>query len=100
MIAHLPESNARRTLSYTSAMTIRLPPQLRQRLQKLCRKQHRSASDVVRESLGRYIEAEQLRDAREKLRPFAQAKGFVTDEDVFKAVSRGSSWTPTFSLPT
>jgi predicted transcriptional regulator len=70
-----------------SAMTIRLPPQLQQKLQKLCRKQHRSASDVVRESLRRYIAAEQLRDAREKLRPFAEAKGFVTDEDVFKAVS-------------
>lgn len=74
-------------MSYMSAMTIRIPPELQRKLQKLCRQQHRSASDVVRESLRRYIAAQQLRDAREKLRPFAQAKGFVTDEDVFRAVS-------------
>ncbi|MGD0463024.1 MAG: YlcI/YnfO family protein [Tepidisphaeraceae bacterium] len=66
-----------------SALTIRIPPELQAKLQKLCKQQHRSASDVVRESLRRYIAAEQLRDAREKLRPFAQAKGFITDEDVF-----------------
>jgi predicted transcriptional regulator len=86
-MTRLPGRYARRTLPYISAMTIRIPPQLQQKLQKLCHKQHRSASDVVRESLRRYIAAEQLRDARQKLRPFAQAKGFVTDEDVFKAVS-------------
>jgi predicted transcriptional regulator len=70
-----------------SALTIRIPSELQAKLQKLCKRQHRSASDVVRESLRRYIATEQLRDAREKLRPFAAAKGFITDEDVFKALS-------------
>ncbi len=31
--------------------------------------------------------AEELRSLRERLRPYAEAKGFLTDEDVFKAVS-------------
>jgi predicted transcriptional regulator len=75
------------TMSCMSAMTIRIPAELQRKLQKLCRQQHRSASDIVRESLRRYLAAEQLRDAREKLRPFAHAKGFVTDDDVFRAVS-------------
>jgi predicted transcriptional regulator len=70
-----------------SAMTIRIPPELQRKLQKLCKEQHRSASDVVRESLRRYIAAEQLRSLRKKLRPLAEARGFITDEDVFKAVS-------------
>ncbi|HEX4055103.1 MAG TPA: ribbon-helix-helix protein, CopG family [Tepidisphaeraceae bacterium] len=70
-----------------SALTIRIPPELQRKLQRLCRQQHRSAGDVVRESLGRYIAAEQFRSTRETLRPLARAKGFVTVEDVFKAVS-------------
>jgi predicted transcriptional regulator len=68
-------------------LTLRIPPDLERQLQKLCKQQGRSASDVLRESLRRYMLAEQLRQTREKLRPFAQSNGFLTDEDVFKAVS-------------
>jgi predicted transcriptional regulator len=74
-------------MSYMSPITLRIPPDLQRQLQKLCRQQGRSASDVVRESLRRYVIAEQLRQTREALRPFAEASGFLTDEDVFKAVS-------------
>lgn len=74
-------------MSYMSALTIRIPPDLERKLQKLCKQQGRSASDVVRESLRRYMAAEQLRQTREKLRPYAEAAGFLTDQDVFKAVS-------------
>ena len=74
-------------MSYMSVLTIRIPTELERKLQKLCKQQHRSASDVVRESLRRYVVAEQLREAREKMRPYAERAGFFTDEDVFKAVS-------------
>jgi predicted transcriptional regulator len=74
-------------MSYMNALTVRIPPELQEQLQKLCNEQHRSPSDVVRESLRRYIVLEQLRQLREKLRPHAEAAGFFTDEDVFKAVS-------------
>jgi predicted transcriptional regulator len=70
-----------------NALTIRIPEALRRNLRKLCRRQRRSTSDVVRESLRRYIAQEQLRLARQKLRPYAEARGFLTDEDVFKTVS-------------
>jgi phosphoribosylanthranilate isomerase len=42
---------------------------------------------VVRESLRRYLDLEQLREIREQLRPHAEAAGVLTDEDIFKAVS-------------
>jgi predicted transcriptional regulator len=74
-------------MSYMSALTIRLPDDLQARLDKLCKRQHRSASDVVRESLRRYLIAEQLREVRDELRPYAEASGYLTDEDIFKAVS-------------
>jgi predicted transcriptional regulator len=70
-----------------SILTIRIPTDLERKLQRLCKRQHRSSSDVVRESLRRYVVAEQLRESRAKLRPYAERAGFFTDEDVFKAVS-------------
>ena len=74
-------------MSYMAAVTIRIPAELEAKLKKVCRQQNRSASDVLRESLRRYLVSEQLRQMREELRPYARAAGFVTDEDVFKAVS-------------
>ena len=70
-----------------SNVTIRIPEPLRKELNALCKQQQRSTSEVVRESLRRYIDAERLRRIRERLRPYAEARGFLTDEDVFKAVS-------------
>jgi hypothetical protein len=42
---------------------------------------------VVRESLRRYLAAERFRALRKKTLPFAEAQGFLTDDDVFKAIS-------------
>ena len=70
-----------------STMTIRIPDVLRKDLEKLCKKQHRSTSDVVRESLRKYLALEQMNQLRETLRPQAEQAGFLSDEDVFKAVS-------------
>jgi len=70
-----------------TTVTIRIPKELLAQLQKLCDQQHRSTSDVIRESLRRYIDAEQLRLIREMTHPQAEARGFLTDDDIFKVVS-------------
>ncbi|MFH0982033.1 MAG: YlcI/YnfO family protein [Planctomycetota bacterium] len=70
-----------------NALTIRIPEELQERLLKLSEQEQRSISDVVREALRRYIATEQLRQIRERLRPYAEARGFLTDDDVFKVVS-------------
>jgi hypothetical protein len=41
----------------------------------------------VRESLRRYIAAEQMAALRKMTVPLAEAQGFITDEDVFQSVS-------------
>ena len=41
----------------------------------------------MRESLRRFIASEQMAAIRKMTVPLAEAQGFVTDEDVFKAVS-------------
>jgi len=68
-------------------LTIRLPNDLRSDLQKLSQEQNKPVSDIVRESLRRYVAVEKFRTLRKKALPFAEAQGFLTDEDVFRAIS-------------
>jgi predicted transcriptional regulator len=70
-----------------NTLTIRLPDDLKADLQKISRQQNKPVSDVVRESIRRYVAVERFRALRRKVLPFAEAQGFLTDEDVFNAIS-------------
>jgi predicted transcriptional regulator len=70
-----------------NTLTIRLPDELRADLQRLSREQSKPISDIVRESIRRYVAVERFRVLRRKVLPFAEAQGILTDEDVFKAIS-------------
>jgi predicted transcriptional regulator len=70
-----------------NTLTIRLPDDLREDLQKLSKEQSKPISDIVRESIRRYVAVEKFRSLRKKVLPFAEAQGYLTDEDVFKAIS-------------
>ena len=70
-----------------NTLTIRIPDALRADLKKVSREQNRPVSDVVRDSLRRYVAIEKFRALRKKVLPFAEAQGLVTDEDVFQAMS-------------
>jgi predicted transcriptional regulator len=70
-----------------STLTLRIPDDLKEQLEELSRRQQRPTSELVRESLRRYIVAEQLKALRRATVPLAEAQGFLTDEDIFKAVS-------------
>ncbi len=70
-----------------NTLTIRLPDDLRADLQKLSQEQNKPVSDIVRESIRRYVAVEKFRALRKRVLPFAEAQGFLTDEDVFKAIS-------------
>jgi predicted transcriptional regulator len=56
-----------------STVTVRIPDSLRKELDKLCRQQHRSASEVIRDSIRKYVAKEQLDALRAELRPYAEA---------------------------
>lgn len=70
-----------------NTLTIRLPDDLRADLQRLSREQRKPISDIVRESIRQYVAVERFRALRRKVLPFAEAQGFLTDEDVFRAIS-------------
>ena len=70
-----------------TTLTVRLPEGMRNELNQLSREQNKAVSDIVRESLRRYIAVEKFRSMRGKILAFAEAQGLLTDEDIFKALS-------------
>ena len=70
-----------------TTLTIRLPDDLRRELDRISRDENKAVSDIVRESLRRYVAVERFRAVRRKVLPFAEAQGLLTDDDVFKALS-------------
>jgi predicted transcriptional regulator len=70
-----------------ATLTIRLPEKLKKELEELGRERERSAGEIVRESLRRYLAVERFRALQSRSLPFAEAAGFLTDEDVFRALS-------------
>jgi predicted transcriptional regulator len=70
-----------------NTLTIRIPDKLKTDLRMISQQQNKPVSDVVRESVRRYVAIEKFRALRKKTLPFAEAQGYVTDEDVFKAIS-------------
>ena len=70
-----------------NTLTIRIPDKLRADLKRISREQDKPVSDVVRDSMRRYVATEKFRALRKKVLPFAEAQGFLTDEDIFKAMS-------------
>lgn len=70
-----------------SAVTIRLDQDLERRLDQVAERSGKSRSEVVREALRRQLAIMQLEQLRERIMPFAEAQGYLTDEDVFREVS-------------
>lgn len=70
-----------------TTLTIRLPDALKKELDQISHDENKAVSDIVRESLRRYVAIEKFRSVRKKILPFAEAQGLLTDEDVFKALS-------------
>ena len=70
-----------------STLTIRLDEKLERELTRLAKTQHKTKSEVARELLRRHILVRQLDEIRNKLRPYAEAAGYLTDEDFFQDVS-------------
>jgi predicted transcriptional regulator len=71
----------------TSAVTIRMDADLKRQLNKLCKQTGRSQSEIVRDALKRQFAIIRFRQMRGKILPLAEARGYITDEDVFRDVS-------------
>jgi predicted transcriptional regulator len=71
----------------TSAVTIRLDTDLERMLDKVCKQSGRTRSDIVRDALKRQLSILRFEQLRRQVLPFAEARGYLTDEDVFRDIS-------------
>jgi predicted transcriptional regulator len=70
-----------------TTITIRIEEELERRLDDVARRTGRNRSELVREALRRQLAVLAFDEVRERVMPFAEASGFLTDEDVFDEVS-------------
>lgn len=68
-------------------MTVRIPDDLRKDLKEISKKEGIPVSDLVRESLKKYVLLYRFRKLRKMVLPFAEAHGILMDEDVYKMIS-------------
>jgi predicted transcriptional regulator len=69
------------------AVTVRLDDDLEPLLDEVCRRSGRTRSEVIREALRRHLAQLRFEQLRRRVMPFAEARGYLTDEDVFNKVS-------------
>ena len=70
-----------------NVITIRLDADLQRRLDDVCDRSGRTRSEVVRDAIKRQVSLIQFEQLRRDVLPFAEARGYLTDEDIFNAVS-------------
>jgi predicted transcriptional regulator len=71
----------------TVTITIRLDKDLDDLLTKASRRSGKNRSEIAREALRRQLRISQFEALRQRMMPFAEARGYLTDEDVFAEVS-------------
>jgi metal-responsive CopG/Arc/MetJ family transcriptional regulator len=71
----------------SSTITIRLDRKLQRQLDRVCKQSGRNRSEVIRDSLRRQLALLQFEQLRRQILPFAEARGLLTDEDVFDQLS-------------
>lgn len=77
------------TMSYmkSSTITIRLDRNLGRELDRACERTGRTRSDLARDALRRQLALLRFERLRGKVLPLAEARGYLSDEDVFRDVS-------------
>ena len=68
-------------------LTIRVDRDLERVLDRLCKQTGQSRSEIVRDALRRELSLRRFEDLRRRVLPFAEARGYLTDEDVVRDVS-------------
>jgi len=71
----------------SATLTIRLDKELQELLSKASKRTGKNRSEIAREALRRQIRLENFDELRRRIMPFAEARGYLTDEDIFSKLS-------------
>jgi metal-responsive CopG/Arc/MetJ family transcriptional regulator len=69
------------------SLTIRLEADLERELEAACAETGRSRGEIVRDALRRQLQLMRFERLRRQALPFGEAAGWLTDDDVFAALS-------------
>ena len=75
------------TCMKSRSLTIRLEDDLEQELQAVCAETGRSRGEIVRDALRRQLQLMRFERLRRQALPFGEAAGWLSDDDVFMALS-------------
>ena len=70
-----------------SSLSVRLPDELRRKLDEVAESEQTNRSEIVRQALSNYLKLREFRQLRQKMIPRAESQGIYTDEDVFEKLS-------------
>jgi predicted transcriptional regulator len=68
-------------------ITVRLDEELIPILDEVCRRSGRTRSEVMRQALKGHLALLRFDQLRRRVMPFAAARGYLTDDDVFDRIS-------------
>jgi predicted transcriptional regulator len=71
----------------SASLSIRLDKDLDRLLSKVSRQSGKSRSTLAREALARHLRLVQFESLRKKTMPFAEARDYLSDEDLFRDIS-------------
>ena len=70
-----------------TTLTIRLSEELNALVTKVAQESGKNRSEIARDSLRRHLQVREFDSLGRRMMPFAEARGYLTDEDVFRDVS-------------
>ncbi len=77
------------TLYYmrSKILTLRLDDDMDRMLSLASKRSGKTRSEIARAALRRQLRIEQFEELRKRIMPFAEARGYLTDEDIFSETS-------------
>lgn len=70
-----------------TVLSVSLPEQIAEELDKVAKRTGRNKSDIVKESLSLFLWEMKLKAVQKTLGPKAKRRGLVGEEDIFTAIS-------------
>ena len=70
-----------------TTLTIRIDKELDDLLTKASKMSGKNKSEIARQALKRQLRLEQFDELRKRIMPFAETRGYLTDDDVFSQIS-------------
>jgi predicted transcriptional regulator len=71
----------------STTLSVRIDKDLDKLLEQSARRTGRPKSELVREALRRQLSIESFQQIRNRILPFAESQGLLTDEDVWREIS-------------